>query len=233
MRRRTSPLRRVAAGLAVLAIPVMLVVATAGPAAAHTTAAAAAGPAGSTVITYSFSHGCSGRPTIGLRAKLPAGAWNVTPTDPTGWSSTVSGTEVHWTGPAIADGTAASFVVGMVLTEPAGATVLLPVVQECTDNSENAWIDTTANGDGSESNHPAPKIVVPANSTQPPTTATTATTVTTTGGPTSTARMAANSNAVTEDGSPTNAAGLWVFAGVCAVIVGGAGILYLRHRRAG
>lgn len=48
-----------------------------------------------------------------------------------------------------------------------------------------------------------------------------------------TARMSANANAVTTEGSPTNSAGLYVFAGVCIVIVGGTAILFVRHRRSG
>ena len=48
---------------------------------------------------------------------------------------------------------------------------------------------------------------------------------------TSTARMVSGSSAVTNEGSPSNSAGVLVFAGVCAVIVIGALVLFLRHRR--
>lgn len=210
----------------------LTLVATSAVADAHTETSATAGPAGTTVITYSFSHGCTGSPTIGLRAKVPTGAWNVTPANPTGWTSTVSTTEIHWTGPAIPDGTAANFPVSMVLVEPVGSTVTLPVVQECTGGSELAWIDPPSADDDSEATHPAPTIVVPANATQPPVTTTIPDTTTATAGPTSTVRMAANANAITNEGSPTNSAGLWVFGGVCLVILAGAAFLFLRHRRA-
>lgn len=49
---------------------------------------------------------------------------------------------------------------------------------------------------------------------------------------TSTARMVTGSSAITDEGSPSNTAGVLVFAGVCAVIVIGALVLFLRHRRA-
>lgn len=48
---------------------------------------------------------------------------------------------------------------------------------------------------------------------------------------TTTARMAMNSNAVTTQGSPANRTGTWVFLGICAVIVIGAVVLFVRHRR--
>lgn len=49
----------------------------------------------------------------------------------------------------------------------------------------------------------------------------------------STAPMAIESTPVTEEGSETSTAGLVVFVVVVAVVVGGAIVLYLRHRHTG
>ena len=202
---------------------------TATAASAHTTARADAGPAGSTVITWSFSHGCEGRPTVALRVQVPSGAGNVTAADPPGWTSTVSPSEIHWTGGSIPDGTAARFTASMVLREPPGSTVVMPAVQECTGGAELAWIASPTVDDGTESSRPAPTIVVPVNDTVPPATAPPGTTPVPTG-PTTT-RPVIGADAVTRDGSPSSTSGLWVFVGVCVVIAGGAGGLFLRQRR--
>lgn len=216
--------------LAVLVLaPIVALVLGTSVAAAHTGTSATALPEGMTNIQWSFAHGCNGKATIGLRVKLPDGAWNVTPTNGAGWTSTVSSTEIHWTGGSIPDGSTAAFSAAMVLGQPAGSTVTMPTVQECTDGAEIAWIESPSSSDGTESTHPAPTIVVPANSTVPP--STTIASTTTTAATNGDARMVANSNAITNEGSPSSTAGVVVFAVVCVVIFGGAGILYLRHRR--
>lgn len=197
---------------------------------AHTTARAEAGPAGSTVVTWSFSHGCEGRPTIGLRVRVPSGASAVTATDPPGWTSSVSPSEIRWTGGSIPDGVTARFSASMVLTEKAGSTVTMPAVQECTGGAEAAWIASPSTDDGTESTRPAPTIIVPVNDTAPSVTSAPTTLVTTPTGPTTT-RPKIGADAVTREGSPSSTSGLLVFVLVCAVIAGGAGGLYLRQRR--
>lgn len=220
--------------LLLLASTAAAVMVTATAADAHTTARAEAGPAGATVVTWSFSHGCEGRPTIGLRVRIPAGARNVTAADAPGWTANVSPTEIHWTGGSIPDGTTARFTASMVLAESAGTTVTMPAVQECTGGAELAWIASPSTIDGTESTRPAPTIVVPVNDTQPPVTSAPTTTAVTavTEGPTTT-RPKIGADAVTREGSPSSSSGLWVFVLVCAVIVGGAGGLFLRQRRRG
>ena len=211
----------------------VIVLGGASMAAAHTGTSAAAGPDGTTRITWSFNHGCSGRATIGLRAQLPAGAWNVTAQDPPGWTSTVTATEIHWTGGQVPDGTTASFTASMVLAQPAGETVGLANVQECTDGAEIAWIQPPSAGDATEDSRPMPTIVVPANPTRAPVTTTSAVAASTTVAASTpgTARMATNANAVTQEGSPTNRVGTWVFLGVCGAIGGVALVLFVNHRR--
>jgi uncharacterized protein YcnI len=201
-------------------------VALAGPAFAHADATAKAEHAGRTAITISIEHGCSGNPTTGLRVSLPTGATNVTGTNAGGWTSTVTASEISWTGGSIAATTSGDFEFSLVLAQAAGETVTLPTIQTCTNNTEIAWIQTD-NGSHSEDSHPAPQFEVPQNSTS----ATTAIAGGSGSSTTATARMATQSNAVTDEGSKTSTGGRYVFIGVCAAIVVGAGVLFLKYRK--
>ena len=204
-------------------------VALAGPAFAHADATAKAEQAGRTAITISLEHGCNGNPTTGLRVSLPTGAKDVTGTNAGGWTSTVTASEISWTGGSIAATKSGDFKFSLVLAQPAGETVTLPTIQTCTNNTEIAWIQTD-NGSHSEDSHPAPQFEVPKNSTSA-TTATTAVAAGTGSSTTATARMATQSNAVTDEGSKTSTGGRYVFIGVCAAIVVGAGVLFLKYRK--
>ncbi len=201
-------------------------VALAGPAFAHADASAKADQAGRTAITISIEHGCNGNAVTGVRVSLPAGATAVTGTNSDGWTSTVSGSEISWTGGTIAATKSGDFNFSLVLAQPAGDTVTLPTIQTCTNNTEIAWIQTD-NGDESEASHPAPQFVVPKNSTS----ATTAIAGGSGSSTTATARMATQSNAVTDEGSKTSTGGRYVFIGVCGAIVVGAGVLFLKYRK--
>ena len=205
-------------------------VALAGPAFAHADATAKAEQAGRTAITISIEHGCSGNPTTGIRVSLPIGATDVTGTNAGGWTSTVTASEISWTGGSIATTTSGDFEFSLVLAQAAGETVTLPTIQTCTNNTEIAWIQTD-NGGHSEDSHPAPQFEVPKNSTSAATTATTAVAAATGSSTTAMARMATQSNAVTDEGSKTSTGGRYVFIGVCAAIVVGAGVLFLKYRK--
>lgn len=214
-------------GVLAAIVGIVALFALAAPAAAHTGASASPAPEGRTLVTYSFSHGCSGAPTIGLRAQLPAGATNVNASNPSGWTSTVTPTEVHWTGPAIADGVSAQFNVSMVLAQPAGSTVTMPNIQECPNGAELAWIGTPSS-DTSESSRPAPTIVVPVNASTPTTSGAAATSTTSIAS--GDARMATETNAITDEGSEQSESGRYVFFGACAAIAIGAAVLFLKYR---
>ncbi len=201
-------------------------VALAGPAFAHADATAKAEQAGRTAITISLEHGCNGNPTTGLRVSLPTGATDVTGTNTGGWTSTVTTSEISWTGGSIAATKSGDFEFSLVLAQPAGETVTLPTIQTCTNNTEIAWIQDD-NGDESEASHPAPQIEVPKNSTS----ATTSVVAGNGSSTTATARMATQSNAVTDEGSKTSTGGRYVFIGVCAAIAIGAGVLFLKYRK--
>lgn len=202
-------------------------IALAAPAFAHADATAKAAAAGRTDITVSIEHGCNGNAVTGVRVSLPTGATAATGTNADGWTSTVTATEIAWSGGSIAATASGDFNFSLVLAQPAGATVTLPTIQTCTNNTEIAWIQAPTS-DHSESSHPAPQFVVPANSTSA---TSSTTTVAAANGPSTTARMATQSNAVTDEGSEATASGRYVFIGVCAVIVIGAGALFLKYRK--
>ena len=200
-------------------------VALAGPAWAHADASAKAEPAGRTAITISLEHGCDGNPTTALRVSLPAGATAVKGVDANGWTSTVTASEISWTGGSLAATKAGDFAFSLVLSQAAGSTVVLPTIQSCAKNTEIAWIEKDT-GSHSESGHPAPQFEVPTNDTA----AVTGTTGSN-ASPSTTARMATQTNAITDEGSKTSTAGQYVFIGVCAVLVGGAAALFLKYRK--
>jgi uncharacterized protein YcnI len=210
------------------------VVAMAGTAGAHTEADATAANAGRTRITFTAEAECGdgALPTSGLRVQLPQGATDVQPSPDGGWTTQVTATEVAWSSASPASGEA-TFVVEMVLAQPAGDTLYLPAIQDCPDGTEIPWIQIpTSPGERLQS--PAPEIEVPANATTPTSAAATAsTTTTTTDGPTTTATMALEQTPITLEGSKSNSAGLIVFVVVVVVIVGGALYLFLRYRSKG
>ena len=79
-----------------------------------------------------------------------------------------------------------------------------------------------------------PVAAAPETTAVPPTTINTAPTsgleVTSSSAP-GAARMATETNVITDEGSKQNEGGLYVFLGVCAVILVGAGSLFLKYRR--
>lgn len=211
--------------LAASAASFIALVALAGPAWAHAEADATAEPAGRTAVTISLTHGCDGNPTTGLRVSLPAGATAVKGVDANGWTSTVTASEISWTGGSLAATKAGDFAFSLVLSQAAGSTVVLPTIQSCAKNTEIAWIEKDT-GSHSESGHPAPQFTVPTNDSAAVTGNTTSN-----ASPSTTARMATQTNAITDEGSKTSTSGLYVFIGVCAVLVGGASALFLKYRK--
>jgi uncharacterized protein YcnI len=228
--RPAHALRRLVSGAL---IALVALVALAAPAAAHADADATPATAGRTSITFTFGHGCDGAPTTVFRVEIPEGATDTRPQDSPGWSSTVEPDQVLWTGGSIPE--SGSFTVEMVLAQPVGATVVVPVIQECPGGLEEAWIQLP-DGRGTEPAMPAPSFVVPANDTVPTTAATTATTATTTVAAASTdttARMQIEQTPITVEGSETNTSGLIIFVIAVGAIVIGAIVLFLRHRGQG
>lgn len=202
----------------------------AGPASAHTEAEATAGAPGTTNVTLTITHGCDGTPTTAMRVQLPAGSTSVTPQNPSGWTSTVTGTEIDWSGPGLSASEHHEFSFSVGLTGAAGSTVTFPTIQLCPDGAQIAWIQQALPGEA-EPDHPAPEIVIPVGGSVAANPSTTIAAAATADGPTTTARMALDSNAITNEGSEQSSGGRIVFFGVMIVILGGAGILFLKYRK--
>lgn len=211
---------------AVLTIPAVLV-AVAVPAAAHIDASATA--AGDrTMVRLTMEHGCTEEGATGLRVQLPEGSTQVSATDPAGWTSVVSATEIAWSGGPQPPHDAISFDFMIRLAQPAGTTVRFPAIEACV-GSEIAWIEQTVDGQP-EPKHPAPSIIVGGTSD---TTMDMAMDMASDDEMNTTATMAPEETPITAEGSATNDSGLVVLLVVMAIIIGGAVILFVRNRRPG
>jgi uncharacterized protein YcnI len=228
------PRRRVAAAIVALATTLALVVLWASPAAAHVSASGSDGLNGATEVTFSFSHGCAGSPTTGLRIQLPAGTTNVDPQDHEGFNSKATNAELSWSGGSIPDNQEAEFTATMILQGTVGETVFFPTIQSCVNGQED-WIEDTPDP---EADNAAPRIQLPVDgptttttteatttttTTEPSTTTTTAATTTTTAATTTSTTRAGTTIPVSTTSDPTTP-WLWIVliivAAVGAAIVG-------------
>lgn len=199
------------------------------PAWAHVNAGSTSTGDGLTVVRFSFTHGCGESPTTSLRVQIPANASDVTADENPGWTSSVTSTEIRWTGGTAPDGTKTTFSATMKLAGQGGETVFFPTLQGCVEG-ENTWI---AKSDDPEADDAAPRITldVTTPSDEPDETAdpgggssaTSSTAVATTVSPTTTQAGTATSN---DSNAPI--IGL-VIVGVL-VSCGAAGALFVRRR---
>lgn len=150
--------RRWRPALTVLALAGVLLLAGAGPAAAHVTADSA-DPAGdgSVVITFGFNHACAAAGTTGLTMRMPTGSVALAATAPPGWTSGIVGTTIDWSGPEIPSGRAVSFTVTARLAGQVGQALMFPTVQRCRDGDSFDWSDPDESAD-----EPAPRLVATA-----------------------------------------------------------------------
>ncbi len=126
------------------------------PAWAHVNAGSTSTGDGLTVVRFSFTHGCGESPTTSLRVQIPANASNVTADENPGWTSSVTSTEIRWTGGTAPDGTKTTFSATMKLAGQVGETVFFPTLQGCVEG-ENTWI---AKSDDPEADDAAPRITL-------------------------------------------------------------------------
>ena len=219
MNRSLRQILRVGAAAAAIGFAITL----ASPASAHVEAQGETAVDGLTTVTFSFSHGCNGSPTNSLKVKLPPTTNEVKPENPPSWSSTVDRSQLTWTGGPIADHDPGAFTVTMRLVGTKGETVYLPTVQGC-EQGEDPWIESTPDA---EADNAAPRIVlaeavVPTGATPSNSGVTAAT---------SPSDPVAARDAQIIRQSENSPIGVIVIVVVIAIIVGTAGILYLRNRR--
>jgi periplasmic copper chaperone A len=122
-------------------------------------------------------HGCKGSPTIGIRVRIPEGVTSAKPQPKPGWTLAIKRTrlpkaidaghgrtvdevvsEVAWSGGTLADAEFEEFRILLKLPDRPGATLYLPVVQECKDGVHR-WIELPDIGQGAaDLKEPAPAL---------------------------------------------------------------------------
>jgi len=156
------------------------------PASAHVDVKADSTAAGSsTLVRFSFSHGCDGSATTQIAIAIPEEVTSVSPGMNYGWTvekatdetatpaatpaegehgATGRVSEVIYTAKEpVPDGFYDELVLKVALPEDAeGETLYFPVIQTC-EEGEVAWIEIPAEGeDGEELKSPAPSVTVTA-----------------------------------------------------------------------
>jgi uncharacterized protein YcnI len=174
----SSRFRSAAFGIGAAAL---LMISGTGPASAHVDLKGDTTAAGSSsLLTFSFSHGCDGSATTGIAISIPDEIESVSPGMNYGWtvekitddSATPVADEAHGEGgrvtevvytakEPVADGFYDSLVLKVALPEGAeGETIYFPTIQTCEDG-ETAWIEIPTEGqDEDDLESPAPSITV-------------------------------------------------------------------------
>jgi uncharacterized protein YcnI len=178
----TSRTLRIVGGSGTAALALLFT--ASGPAAAHVGVAGSSTAAGgSSVLTFSSSHGCGTSPTTEFAIKIPAELNAATPTQLAGWdvrkvlqqldTPITDGhgnqiTErvdqiVYTAAEPLADGVRVAFDVSVQLPETAADTTLyFLTIQRCVEG-QNDWIEIPAGGQHADDlESPAPKLTVTA-----------------------------------------------------------------------
>jgi uncharacterized protein YcnI len=196
----------------------------------HVEPQSAEAPAGSrTTFSFVVEHGCDGSATVEVAIQLPAGAFDVVPMAPAGWSGAVEQGDqpvVRFTGGPLPDDVEQAFGFELVTPNTPGQVALFPTVQVC-EVGEIAWIDPA-----DQSEEPAPRILLTENA-QPilPTTTTATSAPPTTEAPATTSEAAA---APTDEGDEDGDSGAipLVVAAAAVAAAAGVGLTAARRRRA-
>ena len=225
-------------GIAGTAIATAVLVALPAVAWAHIGTATEAQGGGTTRVTFSFIHGCGEEPTNSLRIQIPGNVSDVVAEDPAGWTSTVEGEELTWTGGPAVDGVKTEFFATMRVAGTAGEVVFFPTIQGCPGGEENAWIDKSEDPEATQA---APRILLTETvaATERPTTASSATTPTTAANSATTGAMGAASGSEPATTTAareiaytrTNNTALIIYSTIIALVVIGIGGFVLSRRR--
>jgi periplasmic copper chaperone A len=241
-----------------LAATLAVVAVTATPAGAHIRPEPDTAPAGArATIGLTVEHGCEGSPTLALAVRVPGGSVDPQPEPQAGWTGSVDGDVVNFTGGPLPDDIEATFSVTVTLPLAPGATVYFPMVQT-REVGVLRWIDVPGDGSGDDSDSPAPALlltdpepgtttstIAPAPTVPPSTLPSPTTAAPTTAAPTSFAApsatdpvdpvpppVAPGTTVVAESGGSDGDAGALVALGVgIAAVVIAAAWLVMRRRR--
>ncbi len=208
-----------------------VLLAAGGIASAHVDPDPLAMEAGTTgTVAFTIEHGCDGSPTTDLKFEIPDGVTGVTPVDKDGWTATVTGNVVEFTGGPLAADEEDQFAITMTVPAEAGE-IRFPVIQTC-EQGELAWIEIPAEG-AAEPEHPAPTLKITAG---PPTAEDLASHEE---GPSAdaeathdTAAPTATAVAATADDDSSNTGTIVVIVIGAAIILVGGGVVLARRKKA-
>jgi len=124
-------------------------------------------PGGSSVLAFSFTHGCDNSPTTALRITMPDGLASVSPTVDALWDIDVERGDdglvsaVTYTATApIASGLQGTARMAVQLAENAVGTLAFPVEQQC-ETGSHAWTEIAEDGtDPHDLDSPAPVLTI-------------------------------------------------------------------------
>lgn len=208
----------------------------AGPASAHIHTSPSEVKAGTeNTVGFIIEHGCEGSPTTKVELQLPDGVTGIAGVDANGFTASVDGQVVTFSGGTLPDATEQAFEVTFTAPSEAG-TIDIPLIQTCEQGSTD-WIEPEVDGQP-EPDHPAPQLVIAANPDATTTTtaqaATTSTTEasTTTAAPSTTSTAPATTVVVDEDDDSSSSTPLIVGAVVVVLAAIGGAVFYLRSKTA-
>jgi uncharacterized protein YcnI len=223
--------RTVASGFAVAAVTVAVLLATAGPAAAHVEIKADKAQAGATDVTITFSaeNESSKASIVSLEVALPAG---IAPGDvayvsgPSGWSLAPTASGYKVSGPALAAKQNAEYAV-KVAKLPDAKTVSFKTLVNYSDGKVDRWIEIPEGGN--EPDNPAPTLTLAPAAAAPSSAAPSA--AATSAAPSS-APAAATTTTAAAAGDDGGGSSLPLIIGLIVVVVAVAGgVVFWRTRR--
>ncbi|MGI5242536.1 DUF1775 domain-containing protein [Dactylosporangium sp. CA-139066] len=223
--------RTVASGFTVAAVTAAVLLATAGPAAAHVEIKADKAQAGATDVTITFNaeNESSKASIVSLEVALPAG---IAPGDvtyvsgPTGWSLAPTASGYKVSGPALAAKRDAEYAV-KVAKLPDAKTVSFKTLVNYSDGKVDRWIDIPDGG--AEPDNPAPTLTL-APAAAAPSSAAPSAPATSAAAPT-TAPAATTATAGASGGDGGGSSLPWILGLVVVVVAVAGGIVFWRTRR--
>jgi periplasmic copper chaperone A len=114
-----------------------------------------AGAAGT--VAFNVEHGCEGSPTTSMKFEIPDGVTGVSAVDKEGWTSSITGDTLEYSGGPLAADEEDHFDIAFTAPAQAGD-IRFPVIQTC-EVGELAWIEVAEDG-AAEPEHPAPTIKI-------------------------------------------------------------------------
>jgi uncharacterized protein YcnI len=152
---RTSLFKR-ATVTAITSVSVLLI--AAGTASAHIDPDPIAMQAGTSgTVAFKVEHGCDGSPTTSMKFEIPDGVSGVTAVDKDGWTATLTGDVLEFTGGPLAADQEDHFDISFTAPSTPGD-IHFKVIQTC-EQGDLAWIEVAEEG-AAKPEHPAPTIKI-------------------------------------------------------------------------